>query len=130
MRLYALSIPLLFALAPPAAFQFGAGTPTVITVQPDSCKVGDEVEAQGSYLGRETVAALYLTNGKGNLKVAIIQQSATAIRFRIPFAAEPGRYTLLVLVTGRERNLVQEPVQILIEPATTHSANRAVRPIH
>jgi hypothetical protein len=112
-------IPVLLAFSTPVNFQFGVGVPTIITVEPDSAKVGSVMEAHGSNLDREAVAALYLCDGKSNIPVVILEQSATAIRFRIPFNVKPGRYALVVVAAGREHNLIQEPVRVLIEPATS-----------
>jgi uncharacterized membrane protein len=65
------------------------------------------------------VAALYLTDGKNDIKVPIIEQTATSIKFRIPPEAQPGRFALMVLTKGKEAKFIEEPVKITIELETT-----------
>lgn len=91
------------------------------SVEPASGKVGDVLVAQGTNLDRDTVAALYLTDGTTDIKVAIIEQSATSIQFRIPPEAKPGRFALMVLTKGKDPKLIEEPVRITVEPETTSS---------
>ena len=91
------------------------------SVEPDSGKVGDVLVAQGANFDRENVAALYLTDGKTDIKVAIIEQSATSIQFRIPPEAKPGRFALMVLTKGKDPKPVEEQVKVTIEPATASS---------
>lgn len=121
MRLSALSIPLLVAFALPADPQSQGGMPTMSSVEPSSGRVGHVLVVQGANLDRDVVAALYLTDGKTDVKVAIIEQSATSIQFRIPPEAKPGRFALMVLTKGKEPKLIEEPVKITIEPETTSS---------
>ena len=121
MRLSALSIPLLVAFALPADPQSQGRMPTMSSVEPASGKVGDVLVAQGMNLDRDNVAALYLTNGNTDIKVTIIEQSATSIQFRIPPEAKPGRFALMVLTKGKDPKLIEEPVKITVEPETTSS---------
>ncbi len=67
-------------------------TPLITSVEPNSGKIGDELTAKGNNLGSDTIAALYLTDGKADVKVPMLAQTATSIRFRIPPAATPGRF--------------------------------------
>ncbi len=118
MRLSLLSIPLLVALALPAhAFQ--TGMPVMSSVDPASGKVGDVLVIQGLNLGQDNVAAVYLTDGKADIKVVVVAQTSTSIRFKIPLEAKPGRFALMVLTTGKEPKLIEEPVKITVEAETT-----------
>ena len=119
MRISVLSIPLLVAFALPSAAQNSTVMPTMSSVQPDSGKVGDVLTIRGDNLDREHVAALYLTDGKTDIKVSIIEQTGTSITFKIPPEATPGRRALMVLTKDKEPKLVEEPVKITVEPATT-----------
>lgn len=121
MRISAISIPLLIALALPAGSPSQAGMPIMRSVEPDSGKLGDVLAIQGENLGPENVAALYLTDGTTDLKVPIIEQTATSIRFRIPSGAKPGRLALMVLTKDKPPRLIEEPVKITVEPETTNS---------
>lgn len=119
MRLSALSIPLLIALALPLHPQSQGGMPMMSSVDPVSGKVGDVLVIQGSNLDRSCVAELYLTDGSTDVKVPILEQTATSIKFKIPPEAKPGRLALMVLTTGKPAKLIEEPVKIEVESVTT-----------
>jgi len=70
------------------------------------------------------VAGLYLTDGKVDIKVPIIEQTATSIKFRIPSEAKPGRLALMVLTKDKPPRLIEEPVKITVESETTSSTIR------
>ena len=89
------------------------------SVDPGSGKVGDVLVIKGVNLGPQSVAALYLTDGTTDVKVPILEQTATSIRFKIPPEAKPGRLALMVLTGGKEPRLIEEPVKITVEPETT-----------
>ncbi len=93
------------------------------SVEPTSGKAGDVLVVRGANLGADRVAAVYLTDGKLDFKVAVIEQTPTAIRFRIPPDAKPGRLALMVLTREASPKLVEEPVKITVEPETTSAAN-------
>ena len=122
MRISAISIPLLVALALPANRLAQPAMPLMHSVQPDSGKAGDVLAIEGENLGQQSVAAVYLTNGSVDIKVEIVNQTATAIRFRIPAEAKPGRFALMVLTKEDPPELVQQPVKIWVELPTTSSA--------
>ncbi|HTS31567.1 MAG TPA: IPT/TIG domain-containing protein [Bryobacteraceae bacterium] len=119
MRISALSIPLLIALALPVHPQSEGGLPMMASIEPDSGKIGDVLVVQGANLGRTSVSALYLTDGNKDVKVAILEQTPTSIKFRIPPEAKPGRVALMVLTAGKEPKLIEEPVKLTVESATT-----------
>ncbi len=121
MGISLLSIPLLLALAPPPNLQPQSAMPLMSSVEPASGKVGDVLSIQGVNLGQDTVAELYLTDGETDLKVAMIEQTSTSIKFRIPPAAKPGRLALMVLTRGKDRKLIEQPVKIEVEPDTAGS---------
>ncbi len=121
MGFSAMSIPLLVALALPASPQSTAEMPTMSTVEPDSGKIGDVLVVAGTNLGQDNVAALYLTDGKADAKVTIVEQTATSIRFKIPPEAKPGRLALMVLTKGSKPTYIEEPVKVTVEPGNTTS---------
>ncbi|HUB34190.1 MAG TPA: hypothetical protein VMA31_14210 [Bryobacteraceae bacterium] len=116
MRIFGMTFLLLVVLALTARPQADAPMPMMRNVAPVSGRVGDVFLVEGTNLGSETVAALYLTDGKTDVKVSILEQAATSIRFRIPSEAKPGRLMLMVLTTGREPKYIEEPVKITVEP--------------
>lgn len=115
MGMSLLSIPLLVALALPASSQSPAGMPLMRSVEPASGKLGDVLTVEGANLGQDTVAALYLTDGKADVKVPIVEQTATSIKFKIPPEAKPGRFALMVLTKDKEPRLIEQPVKVVVE---------------
>jgi hypothetical protein len=93
--------------------------PLMNSVEPSSGRAGDVLLTQGANLGQDAVAGLYLTDGKTDLKVLIIEQTSTSIRFKIPLEAKPGRFALMVLTKEADPKLIEQPVKITVEPATT-----------
>ncbi|MFN7998354.1 MAG: hypothetical protein U0Q18_32330 [Bryobacteraceae bacterium] len=94
------------------------------SVEPGSGKVGDVLSIQGVNLGPDFIAALYLTDGTTDVKVPILEQTATLVRFRIPPEAKPGRVALMILTKEKVPRLIEEPVKITVEsenPTTTAS---------
>ncbi len=89
------------------------------SVEPDFGKVGDVLAVHGENLGQDNVSALYLTDGITDIKVLMIDQAATSIKFRIPPEAKPGRFALMVLTTGKTPKLIEQPVKITVAPETT-----------
>ena len=124
MRISVISIPLLVALDLPEGLSPQAGMPMMRSVEPAFGKIGDVLVIEGENLGQESVAGLYLTDGKTDIKVPIIEQSAASIKFRIPSEAKPGRFTLMDLTADKPQRLIEEPVKITVEPETTSSIVR------
>lgn len=118
MKILFLSILFLVAFAVPAGSQESSKMAWMTSVEPDSGKVGDILTVHGSNLDKDNVAALYLTNGKLDIKVLITEQVATHIRFRIPPDTNPGRFSLMVLVgKGDDQKLIEQPVRVTVEPS-------------
>jgi hypothetical protein len=113
MAAFALSIPLLLAFAQ-------APMPIMSSVEPASARVGDVLVIHGDHLGSDSVAALYLTDGKIDVKVPVLEQTATTLRFKIPPEVKPGRVALMVLTREAVPKLIEQPVKITIEPETTN----------
>jgi hypothetical protein len=117
MRISALAL-LLVALSPSGISQSQAGVPMMSSVEPDAGKIGDVLTARGENLGRESVSALYLTDGITDVKVPIVDQAAASIMFRIPRDVKAGRFALMVLTTGKVPRLIELPVKITVAPET------------
>ncbi len=115
MRLSLFAIPLLLVFATPLRAQ----SSLISAVDPPSGKVGDVLTAQGTNLGKDAIAALYLTDGTTDVKVLILEQTDVLLRFKIPSEAKPGRFALMVLTKSKEPKLIEEPVKITVEPDTS-----------
>lgn len=89
-------------------------TPIIRTVDPDSAKAGDNATAAGTNLDKAQVASVYLTQGDLMVKVKVVDQNETEIKFTVP-DAKPGRYGITVLTTGKEPRYIDEPLFISVE---------------
>lgn len=132
MRMSLLSIPLLAVLALSEDPQSPGGMPSMSSVEPGSGKAGDVLTVQGARLGKENVATVYLTDGKTDIEVPIVEQAATSIKFKIPPEAKPGRFALMVLTKDKDPKLIEQPVKVTVEPEsagpTTTSSGRSTYP--
>jgi hypothetical protein len=91
--------------------------PRIISVEPASGKAGDELIALGENLDKANVAELYLTDDTTDFKAAITEQTATAIKFKIPSEVKPGRYGLVTLTKRVPQSLeVVQPVKVTVQP--------------
>jgi hypothetical protein len=120
MRISFLSILLLLVCILPVVPQTPGGMPIMQSVDPGSGKVGDLLTVRGANLGRDDVAALYLTDGKIDLKASMVEQTSISIKFKIPTEAKPGRFALMVLTgRGNDQKFIEQPVKIVVEAATS-----------
>lgn len=97
------------------ATALGQGMPKMTTVEPDQGKAGEQITVKGENLDKKSVAEIYLTDGKNDLKLPIVEQTAEAIKFRIPPSAKAGRFALMILTAGPEPKLIEQPVKVTIE---------------
>jgi hypothetical protein len=89
--------------------------PRMASVEPQNGKSGDVLVVSGENLQKDAVTKLFLTDGTNDTPVEITEQSATAIKFKIPAKAKPGRVALLVLTGGKEPKLIEQPVKVTVE---------------
>ena len=94
---------------------FAQSSPKMSTVDPGTGKVGDEITIAGENLEKAQVAKLYLTDGKNDVLVDMTEQTATSIKFKIPSKATAGRFALMLLTTGKEPKLIEQPVKLTVE---------------
>jgi IPT/TIG domain len=89
--------------------------PRMSTVEPGNGKAGDVITANGENLQKEAVARVYLTDGKNDTEVQIVEQTPTAIKFKIPAKVAAGRLALMVLTAGKDAKLMEQPVKVQID---------------
>ena len=104
----------LFLAAGIAAFG-QSSIPRMSTVDPGNGKVGDEITVAGENLEKTQVSKVYLTDGKNDVVVDLTEQNATSLKFKIPTKATPGRFALMLLTTGKEPKLIEQPVKLTVE---------------
>ena len=89
-------------------------SPRLAAVTPDSGKADAEYSTAGENLAKDAVKELYLTNGKDDIKVAIVTQTGEVIQFKVPASVKPGRYSLMLL-TADGKQFLEQPVKLTIE---------------
>src|SRR5215467_2784071 len=110
---------LLVTILSSVSFAFDGDAPQMNTMSARSAKPGDIVEISGVGLESAKVDEIYLTDHKFDMKVKVLEQTATLIKLRVPPFAKPGRMQLLMLTKGDEPKLLEQPLYLLIEdPAT------------
>jgi hypothetical protein len=87
--------------------------PRCSSVEPDTGKTGDVISVKGENLDKKSIADLFLTEGSKDTKVAIVEQSETEIKFKVP-QIKPGRYHLSVL-TANKASIIEQPVVLTVE---------------
>ena len=107
-----LPICALLVIVPGALLAF-EGLPKCTAVDPDTAKTGDTVNVTCENVDKTTVADLYLTDGKADTKVDIMQQAADKITFQVP-KVKPGRYHIAFL-TANKTSIVEQPVVLTVE---------------
>src|SRR5580700_7910032 len=89
--------------------------PRMTGVEPMNGKAGDEITVAGENLEKAQVAKVYLTDGKNDVLLVMTAQDPTSIKFKIPANAPAGRFALMLLTTGKEPKLIEQPVKLTVE---------------
>ena len=82
-------------------------------MDPDTAKTGDTVNATCENVTKSTVADLYLTDGKDDTKIAVMEHTDDKIKFQVP-RIKPGRYHLAFL-TANKASMIEQPVALTVE---------------
>jgi hypothetical protein len=93
-----------------AAFQ---GFPRCTAVDPDTAKTGDTVNITCENVTKSSVADLYLTDGKDDTKISVMDHTEDKIKFQVP-KLKPGRYHIAFL-TANKASMVEQPVVLTVE---------------
>lgn len=89
--------------------------PRMTSVDPATVKGGAVVTAVGENLDKKNVSQVFLTDGKNDIKVEVTEQEAASIKFKMPATIKPGRFGLMVLTTGKQPKLIEQPVKVTVE---------------
>ena len=92
-----------------------AQTSRITGVDPGSGKIGDVVAVAGESIDKARVDELYLTDGTHDMKVEIMEQSDTVIKFKVPAKIKPGRYSLMIKTKGPDAKLLEQPVRFTVD---------------
>lgn len=89
--------------------------PQVLTIEPRNAKPGTVVSVTGNYLDKTKVDDAFLTDHRFDLKVKVLEQTPTSIKFRVPPFIKPGRHQLLLQTSGDVPKLLEQPVYLSVE---------------
>lgn len=105
----------LFGILTAAAVWAQTPGPKMTAVDPAQGKPGDQCTVSGENLDKSQVAEIYLTDGKDDLKLKMVDQAAASIKFKIPENAKAGRYSLMLMTTGASPKLIEQPVKLSVQ---------------
>jgi hypothetical protein len=86
---------------------------SITTVTPLTAKAGDTVSAKGEGIDSAKVDRLYLTDGTHDFICQMVEQTADAIKFKVPDMMQPGRWT--VMVHTKKDQLIEQPVKLTVQ---------------
>ncbi len=107
---YILVFALLLTLLP-AVLLSQAVMPRMVSVEPLEGKTGVNVVVTGENLDKANVSKVYLTDGKNDLELKVLEQTATTVKFKIPASCKPGRWAMMILTGGKDPKLIEQPVK-------------------
>jgi hypothetical protein len=114
ITLIVIALLAILILAQPAVGKID-GVPMMSAVMPETVRAGEEVVVTGSYLDKTRVSEVYLTDGKNDFKLQILEQGQESVKLRIPASMKPGRYQFMVLTPGTDGMFIEEPVKLNVE---------------
>ena len=109
-----LSIAVTLIVAACLAVYAQQAMPRMTSADPASGKVGDVIAVAGENLGKAQVAKVYLTDGTNDFEASITEQTDTGLKIKIP-AKSNGRLALMILTTGKDAKLIEQPVKVTVE---------------
>jgi len=101
---------LLISCAALSAFE---GLPRCSAIDPDTAKTGDSVNLTCENVDKTTVSDLYLTDGKADTKIDVMEHTADKIKFQVP-RIKPGRYHIAFL-TANKASIIEQPIVLTVE---------------
>jgi hypothetical protein len=113
-----MKLSFVFALLVAASFTGYAqqAMPRMTSVDPQNGKPGDVIAVSGENLQKDLVAKVYLTDGKNDVLVELVDQAAGGLKFKIPATAKTGaRLALMVLTAGKDAKYIEQPVKVQID---------------
>lgn len=87
------------------------GAPRLTGVEPATAKVGDVVTATGENLAKGTVVAIFLSDANNDYKVAVVEQTAEKIVFKVA-QVKPASYNISLQVRNE---IFIQPVRLTVE---------------
>jgi hypothetical protein len=113
MKTWLIAVSLISAVLLMAGALSAQGFPKCSAVDPDTAKSGDTVNITCENVDKSTVADLYLTDGKDDTKIAVMEHNADKIKFQVP-KLKPGRYHIAFL-SANKSSMIEQPVVLTVE---------------
>jgi hypothetical protein len=92
--------------------------PRMTAVEPQNGKIGDVIVVSGENLQKDSVAKVYLTDGKNDIEVVVSDQTEKELKFKIP-AKATGRLSLMILTASKDAKdapkLIEQPVKVQVD---------------
>jgi hypothetical protein len=92
----------------PAQQPEGPPLPVMQAVDPTTTTVGQVVTITGANLGKR-LAAVYLTDGKNDFKLTLLEKSETTLKVKIPVGTPHGHFRLMALTSDDPGLFVEQP---------------------
>jgi hypothetical protein len=102
--------------------------PQMTEISQKAAKPGEIITVSGLGLNSKNIDEIYLTDHKFDMRVKVLDQKETEIKFRVPPFAKPGRMQLLFLTKGDEPKLLEQPVYLLVEDPNAEIAEAKPAP--
>ena len=102
-----------FAIAGVLLFACSLNAQKVTGVEPLEAKAGQTVTAKGEGIAKPDVDVFYLTDGKTDWKCQVVNQTATAITFKVPDEIKPGRWAVMIHTASKDQ-LIEFPVKLTV----------------
>lgn len=93
-------------LAAPSALRAQSASPHITSITPGSGKAEDTITITGQNLGKDKVAAVFLSDAKLDHKAVVLDQESTKIVIKVPDNLKAGDYNISV----------QEGAAVYIQP--------------
>jgi hypothetical protein len=112
---YAALLVLLLVITPQAVSAQSAPPPLPVikTVSPVTASVGTVVTGNGESLNSRLVD-VYLTDGKKDYRLTIVEKTENAVKFKIPSTVPAGRFRLMISTPDVPPVLVEQPAVLTI----------------
>ncbi len=88
------------ALVTPSALPAQSASPHITAVTPGTGKAEDTITITGENLGKNQVAAVFLSDAKLDHKAVVVDQEATKIVIKVPDGLKDGDYNISVQEGG------------------------------
>lgn len=87
-------------LVAPSALRAQSASPHISAVTPGTGKAEDTITITGENLGKDKVAAVFLSDDKLDHKAVVVDQEATKIVIKVPHGLKAGDYNISVQEGG------------------------------